>query len=83
MGDLFHPGHVAPLREPRRHGDRLIVGVLPDQRLLEAAGSLPRTHQTAQRIPGTVLIQENECREIASLPILLDVQIIHKRIVLL
>ncbi len=30
VGDLFHAGHVAFLREARRHGDRLVVGVLSD-----------------------------------------------------
>ncbi len=30
VSDLFHAGHVAPLREACRHGDRPIVGVLSD-----------------------------------------------------
>ena len=30
MSDLFRAGHVSQLREARRHGDRLIVGVLSD-----------------------------------------------------
>ncbi len=31
VSDLFRAGHVALLREARRHGDRLIVGVLSDE----------------------------------------------------
>jgi ethanolamine-phosphate cytidylyltransferase len=30
VGDLFHAGHVSPLREARRYGDWLVVGVLSD-----------------------------------------------------
>ena len=30
MSDLFRAGHVALLREARRHGDRLLVGVRSD-----------------------------------------------------
>ena len=30
VGDLFHAGHVSLLREARRHGDRVVVGVLSD-----------------------------------------------------
>ncbi|MCY4725230.1 adenylyltransferase/cytidyltransferase family protein [Nocardioides sp. STR2] len=31
VGDLFHAGHVAFLREARGHGDWLVVGVLSDE----------------------------------------------------
>ncbi len=30
VGDLFHAGHVTLRLEARRHGDRLVVGVLSD-----------------------------------------------------
>ena len=30
VGDLFHAGHVSLLREARRHGDWLVVGVMSD-----------------------------------------------------
>ncbi|GIF47202.1 hypothetical protein Afe04nite_17410 [Asanoa ferruginea] len=38
VGDLFHAGHVSLLREARRHGDWLVVGVLAD----DAAASYKR-----------------------------------------
>lgn len=38
VGDLFHAGHVSLLRAARRHGDRLVVGVLSD----DAAASYKR-----------------------------------------
>jgi len=36
--DLFHPGHVAILKEARKLGDYLIVGVLPDDVVNEKKG---------------------------------------------
>lgn len=33
VGDLFHPGHVAFLREARALGDRLVVHVVDDDRV--------------------------------------------------
>jgi cytidyltransferase-like protein len=35
VGDLFHAGHVELLREARRFGDRLVVGVLSDDVVAE------------------------------------------------
>ncbi|WP_167288898.1 adenylyltransferase/cytidyltransferase family protein [Nocardioides seonyuensis] len=31
VGDLFHAGHVELLRQARRHGDHVVVGVLSDE----------------------------------------------------
>src|SRR5215212_1987020 len=40
VGDLFHAGHVALLREARRHGDRPIVGVLSEETASSSAPSM-------------------------------------------
>lgn len=33
VGDLFHPGHVEFLRRARAMGDKLVVQVVPDERV--------------------------------------------------
>ena len=49
VGDLFHAGHVSLLREARRHGDWLVVGVLSDD---TAASYKRRPIMTlAERVP--------------------------------
>lgn len=39
--DLLHPGHVAFLREAKRHGDKLIVVVTRDERAEDEKGRRP------------------------------------------
>jgi ethanolamine-phosphate cytidylyltransferase len=55
VGDLFHAGHVALLREARRHGDWLIVGVLSD----DTAASYKR--RPVMTLPERVTVIES-CR---------------------
>ena len=37
--DLLHPGHIKLLREARRHGDRLVVGINSDASVRRLKGS--------------------------------------------
>ncbi|MCZ2804107.1 adenylyltransferase/cytidyltransferase family protein [Modestobacter sp. VKM Ac-2983] len=39
--DLFHIGHLNVLRHAAEHCDRLVVGVVSDEMLLQAKGRLP------------------------------------------
>jgi|TARA_B100001971_G_C18177963_1_gene531016 FAD synthetase len=39
--DLIHPGHLYYLKESKKYGDKLIVGVATDQNILELKGRKP------------------------------------------
>jgi len=43
--DLIHPGHLYYLKESKKYGDKLIVGVATDQNIIEIKGRAPLYHE--------------------------------------
>ncbi|MFA6522138.1 MAG: adenylyltransferase/cytidyltransferase family protein [Patescibacteria group bacterium] len=61
--DLFHPGHVAFLREARQHGEHLIVNLTQDSVVEELKG-MPPVHSWDER--HAILMQSGLVDEIVA-----------------